>query len=109
VEVEARRAALLSPASEVQVMRIVQEALANIWRHAHADHLWIRMDCENGLLLTIEDDGCGFDPTAVGGPDPDHFGLQIMRERAQGLGGKLTVASRPGQGTRVVVSLPVGV
>jgi signal transduction histidine kinase len=108
VEVEAHHAVPLSPASEVQVMRIVQEALANTWRHAQADQLKIRMDGENGLVLTIEDDGCGFDPAAVGGPDRDHFGLQIMRERAEGLGGKLTVASRPGRGTRIVVSLPAG-
>ena len=55
----------------------------------------------------IEDDGVGWDPEAL--PDRLHFGLQTMRERAEGLGGRLEIDSAPGRGTHVVATLPGGV
>ena len=86
----------------VNLYRVVQEALANVARHAAARQVTIRLAGENpGLELTIRDDGCGFhvpddlhDLTAQG-----HFGLAGMAERADLIGGQWTVESAPGQGT----------
>jgi nitrate/nitrite-specific signal transduction histidine kinase len=97
----------LSPASEVQLVRIIQEALANVRRHAGASRAWVRLQRQDPwVTVTIEDDGRGFDPTALASPDRLHFGLQTMRERAEGLGGKLEIDTAPGRGTRIVATLP---
>ncbi|HSD50383.1 MAG TPA: HAMP domain-containing protein, partial [Candidatus Methylomirabilis sp.] len=97
----------LSPASEVQLIRIIQEALANIRKHAGASHAWVRLQRQDPWVrVTIEDDGQGFDPVTLGSPDRLHFGLQTMRERAEALGGKLEIDTAPGRGTRVVATLP---
>jgi signal transduction histidine kinase len=94
----------LAPAAEVELLRIVQEALANIRKHAAARSAWLRLESgEAGLRLTITDDGAGFDPhqAAVG----DHFGLVSMRERATAIGGQLEFDSAPGRGTRITLRL----
>jgi signal transduction histidine kinase len=68
----------------------------------------VRLRREGGrALVSVEDDGRGFDPTAA--PASGHFGLTTMRERMQIVGGEFSVESAPGQGTRVVVSLPAEV
>lgn len=94
----------LTPEQELQVFHIVQEALANIERHADADHARIVIDRTAGRYsVLIEDDGAGFD----GGRDaaPGHFGLLIMRERAAKLGGELRFEPCPnGRGTRILLS-----
>jgi signal transduction histidine kinase len=98
----------LTPTVEVQTIRIIQEALTNIRRHAEANAAHIDVARRNEhILITIEDDGCGFDLTQ---PQPNgrpHFGLQTMRERAEGVGGALTVHSTPGSGARICVTLPL--
>ncbi|MFO1218330.1 MAG: GAF domain-containing protein [Burkholderiaceae bacterium] len=95
----------LAPAQEFQVYRVVQEALANIAKHANASRVWLtieqRDDC---LAVRIEDDGAGMAP-AHDGEDASHLGLGIMRQRAAQLGGALAVSSRPGGGTCVELSL----
>lgn len=97
----------LSPASEVQLVRIIQEALTNVRRHAGASHAWVRLHRQDPWVqVIIEDDGRGFDPATVTSPDRLHFGLQTMRERAEGLGGKLEIDTGPGRGTRIVATLP---
>jgi len=97
----------LSPASEVQLIRIIQEALANIRKHAGAAHAWVRLHRQDPWVqVTIEDDGRGFDPVTLMSRDRLHFGIQTMRERAEGLGGKLEIDTAPGRGTRVVATLP---
>lgn len=82
-----------------QVLRIAQEAITNARRHAHARTLWVtyRVD-EEGVMLRIADDGRGIDTQAA---RQDSFGLTIMRERAEALGGDLVVRSRDGGGTVV--------
>jgi signal transduction histidine kinase len=90
-----------------EVLRVVGEALLNARRHAGARRVGIRMEQAGGeASVTIEDNGCGFDPAALpeGG---QHFGLSIMRARAARLGGRLTVASAPGRGTQVKLIWPV--
>jgi two-component system, NarL family, nitrate/nitrite sensor histidine kinase NarX len=95
----------LAPAQEAQLFHIVQEALANITRHAAAQHAWVRLDRDgDALRVTIEDDGSGL--PAGSGDAGTHYGLAIMRERAQRLGGTLEVGPRPGGGTRVCLRCP---
>ena len=95
----------LSADTTVALYRIAQEAFNNIAKHARPTRVRVtlRREAEQGIL-SIEDDGRGFDPASVGG---DKMGLQIMRERAQAIGAKLTIESAPGRGTTVAVAWPV--
>ncbi|MFC2029975.1 PAS domain S-box protein [Chloroflexota bacterium] len=101
VESDIRGEHELSADTTVALYRIAQEAFNNIAKHARSTHVRVtlRQEAEQGIL-SIEDDGRGFDPASVGG---DKMGLQIMRERAQAIGAKLTIESAPGRGTRVTV------
>ncbi|HEY3083319.1 MAG TPA: GAF domain-containing protein [Chloroflexota bacterium] len=95
---------------ESALYRIAQEAVANVRRHAGASRVLIELAArDDHLCLSVEDDGQGFDPTAVrAGPDGQSgFGLRGMSERAALLGGELLVESRPGGGTRVEVRVPM--
>ncbi len=83
--------------------RITMEAIQNTIRHAGASQLRLCMSCNNGVSLTIEDDGCGFDSQ---GDYPGHLGLQSMHERAHALGGAVSITSQPGCGTRVRIDIP---
>lgn len=98
----------LPPSVEIQLVRIVQEALANVRKHANAAVAVVRVDAAGeSLTLEIEDDGRGFaaEPGApTGWP---RLGLQTMRERAQALGGEFELTSEPGRGTRVWVRVPL--
>lgn len=88
---------------QVALYRTAQEALNNVAKHASAARADVVLRYLPGAVdLTVEDDGAGFDPSGVGG---DHMGLRIMRERAEAVGGALTVASRPGGGTRISVTV----
>lgn len=88
------------PGAEQELLRILQEALVNVSRHARASRVRVtlRSDAERDILL-VQDDGRGFDPGTAPGVDEGHFGLTLMRERAAMLGGELTVESGPGRGT----------
>jgi two-component system sensor histidine kinase DegS len=103
-------AANLAPLIAFQLLRIIQEALANVRKHAHAHNAWIMFKKleRNRLELTIADDGQGFDPHAVAADaSRQTFGLASMRERVDSLNGELTLDTRPGGGTRVMVSVPL--
>lgn len=94
---------LFSRGSEVQLLRIVLEALTNIRKHAKAGQVKVVIEkTGRQAVILIEDDGCGFDITAVQA-DKKSFGLQIMAERAAEAGGRLEIESAPGAGTRVRV------
>ena len=98
----------LQPEVEIQLVRIVQEALANVRKHAHATHAAVRLAVDAGVLeIEISDDGRGFDQNAEAPTGWPRFGLQTMRERALALGGSFHVMSTAGEGTRVSVTLPV--
>ena len=87
----------LSAAAGIEVVRVVQEALANIRRHSEAQHATVTLGLEDGeVRVEIEDDGRGFGPETSPG-----IGLTGMRERVLGLGGELEVESEKGSGTRV--------
>lgn len=94
-----------SPEAGAALYRIAQEGLSNVARHAHASHVDLTLErVGDDLVLTVADDGRGFDPA---GADPDGFGLRSMRDRAEAVGGRLTVASSPGCGTRLVAAVPM--
>jgi signal transduction histidine kinase len=87
----------LEPEVEEQLYRLVQEALANVVKHARANSATVRIAAKDDtVLMEVSDDGRGFDPAAVG---REHFGLQSMRGRVADLGGRLEVMSAPGRGT----------
>jgi PAS domain S-box-containing protein len=88
----------------VELLRVLNEALTNARRHSEARNVEVglRMEGEE-VLAEVSDDGRGFDPAAV----RDGVGLSAMRERIDGLGGKIEVRSRPGEGTRVTVRVPL--
>lgn len=93
---------------ETQVLYIVQEALSNIRKHAHAER--VRIDLwrdREGLRLAVDDDGVGFSPAPGAGDAAagEHIGLQIMNERAHRIDGVLEIRSRPGDGTRILLSV----
>jgi len=97
-----------APAAEVQLMRVVQEALSNVRKHARARSVSVRFAREGGCLsVEIRDDGRGFDPTVRPSTGWPHFGLQTMRERAESVGGTLAVETTRGRGTRVTARVPV--
>jgi two-component system nitrate/nitrite sensor histidine kinase NarX len=97
------RALALTPAQELQVFFIIQEALANIRRHSRARNVRIMLDNEDDLYtVLIEDDGLGM-ADAEGEAPGEHAGLAIMRERTERLQGQIVIESEPGEGTRIVL------
>lgn len=94
---------------EAGFYRIAQELLANVGKHARATQVDVRLEqCGGALVLSVADDGIGFDPAAVAGPSVvGGFGLIGLRERVALLGGTLQLASAPDDGTRVRVTIPL--
>jgi two-component system, NarL family, nitrate/nitrite sensor histidine kinase NarX len=88
---------------EMQVLRIIQEALANIRKHSKANtvRVMLRCDSEGHYQILVEDDGVGLEMQPFSGHPGEHLGLSIMEERARFLGGELRIESEPGEGTRV--------
>ncbi|WP_440870581.1 GAF domain-containing sensor histidine kinase [Thiocystis violacea] len=99
----------LSATEELQLLRIVQESLANIRKHAqaHTVRVLLTRDAGGQHVLLIEDDGVGFSAPADGSRPGEHIGLSIMEERARRIGAELRIESEPGEGTRVEVNFEV--
>lgn len=96
-----------SPDMQMQIFRIVQEALTNARKHSEASHVQVKFEAENGrVFVSIRDDGHGFSPNNLETVYGQHFGLQFMQERAVQLGGTLKIQSTPGKGTEVVLEMP---
>jgi two-component system NarL family sensor kinase len=95
----------LPPRVELALHGIAREALANLERHSNARRARVVVDTSSAdvVRLVVEDDGRGFEP---GGVPPRHYGLIGMNERARLVGGRLTVESTPGAGTRIVAEVP---
>jgi signal transduction histidine kinase len=97
--------------TEVALLRITQEALTNVRRHAHAGRVTVTLSyMDDVAVLDVQDDGVGFDPRAAGQAaraDEGGFGLAAIRQRVDRLGGSLVLESAPGAGTTLVVELPV--
>ena len=96
----------ISEAAAGQVLRIAQEALQNALRHAGSARVIVRLaDGDGRFVLSVSDDGRGFDP-AAGAARGRRLGLTSMEERAAALGGTLTIVSAPGAGTTVRLEVP---
>lgn len=99
--------AMLPFEKRIQVLRIIQEALTNTRKHSGASRAVVYLSQNNGYLdVTIADNGCGFDPVAVA-EKSQHFGLKIMQERSQAVGGQLDIESSPGKGTTIHLRVPL--
>ena len=92
--------------TEVQILRIIQEALWNIRKHSQAKtvRILLRNSPDHSCHILIEDDGIGINEQVYGSPG-EHVGLTIMQERASKIGGTLRVESEPGEGTRVLLDI----
>jgi two-component system nitrate/nitrite sensor histidine kinase NarX len=101
------RKAVLDSTQEMQALRIVQESLANIRKHAQAHTVRVLLRGGRGgtYRLLVEDDGVGFEGTTPKGNPGEHIGLSIMEERARRVKGELNIESEPGEGTRVELLL----
>jgi signal transduction histidine kinase len=98
----------LDASRETVLYRVAQEALTNVAKHARARHVRVGVAVEGRTArLEVADDGVGFDPARLSGPEGRHFGLTLMRQRVAMAGGTLQVRARPGQGTTLTVHLPL--
>ncbi len=105
---DAAAALRLPGATEIQLLRIIQEALSNVRKHAGAHSATVSLELAGDeLRLEVADNGRGFDPANPARTGWPRFGLQTMRERAHAVGGRFELSSTPGAGTRIVVSVPV--
>jgi len=95
--------------AELQILRIAQEALANIRKHAQAHTVRVLLTRSNGgaYMLLVEDDGVGFGAALTAGRPGEHIGLTVMEERAFRIGADLRIESEPGEGTRMELVFPV--
>ncbi len=88
------------------VYHIAQESIQNIAKHSGARHAWVALTCPNRtIVLTIRDDGIGFDPRMTRGNGG--LGLIGMEERVRSVNGKLTITAQPVSGTRVALEVPM--
>jgi signal transduction histidine kinase len=98
----------IAPEVEVALYRIFQEALTNVARHAEARRVQAFIRPEAGMMvLVVQDDGRGFDPSKAVKAGDHRAGLTGMRERLLGLGGRLDVTTSPGQGVRLEARMPL--
>lgn len=96
----------LSPNQEIHSLQIIREALYNVVRHAEASHILVKvLHAEGEVRVSVEDDGVGLPPATA--TPANHYGLNIMRERAAGLRGHLEIGNRPGGGTGVYLCFAV--
>jgi signal transduction histidine kinase len=93
--------------TEVALLRIAQEALANVRKHSGASRMALTLSyMEDETVLDVRDDGVGFDPARSQARASGGYGLRVMHERVRELGGQLAVETSPGRGTTIAVSLP---
>ncbi|HWI52934.1 MAG TPA: ATP-binding protein [Symbiobacteriaceae bacterium] len=98
------------PAFEIAIFRLVQEALTNVYKHAGASRVWVKVETAGGreIKVQVKDDGSGFNPAEVKpGVAGTKFGLVAMRERTELLGGSMEIQSAPGQGTKLNFIFPL--
>jgi signal transduction histidine kinase len=99
---------ILPPNTELQLVRIIQESLANVRKHSKATRAEVDVRTSDGkLLLTVSDNGVGFSQALRGRSVFPRFGLSTMRERAESIGATFSIESTPGAGTRIRVEFPV--
>jgi signal transduction histidine kinase len=97
----------LAPETELQLLRIIQEALTNVRKHASASRVDVELTETDGrIIAVVADDGIGFDPEGLRRSRFPRFGLAIMNERAESVGGSLSIESAPSRGSRVRIDVP---
>ena len=97
----------LSPMMSGIVFQVVNECLTNIRKHARARNVVVAMESSaNGILVAVEDNGTGFDVARIDQDPAHHIGLELMRERAEAVGGWYRVESAPGRGTTTEFWIP---
>lgn len=98
----------LSPVAELQLLRISQEALTNVRRHARASEVKVNLEyTTQAVEMSIRDNGCGFNLEDLEKVPPGYHGLNIIKERAEGLGGSVDIDTAPGRGAEIRISLPI--
>ncbi|MCK5317498.1 MAG: hypothetical protein KAJ55_06260, partial [Anaerolineales bacterium] len=98
----------LSPVAELQLLRIAQEALTNVRRHAMASGVEVTLrNTADEVEMVVKDNGKGFKLEELEEYPPGYHGLAIIRERAEGLGGNVLITTAPDKGTEVKINLPV--
>lgn len=91
-----------------QIIRIIQEALINVCKHTRANTAQIHIRCQSTkLCISVKDRGRGFDLAQTDKTDQSGLGLEIMRERAESIGGNLKIKSAPGKGTKISLWMPI--
>jgi signal transduction histidine kinase len=96
----------LEPAAQQTIFFAFREMVSNVEQHAHATRFDVVVDWKDGLLkVSVTDNGRGFEPASL--PQQDHYGFQILQERAAALGGTIAVSSRPDSGTVALLSVPL--
>jgi len=98
----------VSSAKKLSLYRIAEEAIRNATRHSRGKELFVNIIGKGAtVVLTVEDDGCGFEYERLAGLVPHTLGLFLMREWAAKVGGKFSIDAKPGKGTQVWVEIPV--
>ncbi len=98
----------LSPVAELQLLRIAQEALTNVRRHALATEVEVKLESDKQVIeMMVKDNGRGFALVDLDKSPPGYHGLNIIKERAESLGGSLNISTAPGEGTTLMVRLPL--
>lgn len=98
----------LDTETKLQLLRVLQEALSNVRKHATATQVAVSLNCKEGILsLKITDNGRGFELAAIETANLPRFGLDSMRERTASIGGDFHIETSPGMGTTVSVSCPI--
>jgi two-component system sensor histidine kinase DegS len=94
----------LHPLASSEILRIIQEALNNVKKHSNANRIEVSFETTTEeVRVKVVDDGQGFHPGLIQG----HHGLNVMRERTEGIGGTFNLTSSPGQGTIIEITIPV--
>jgi signal transduction histidine kinase len=110
IEVRGSSAGRLPPRIETELYRMAQEALCNVIRHSRASRASLEIErVGNEVHFTVRDDGKGFDPAVTPAPGTRGLGLDGIRERLSPLGGVLRIHSRPGEGTELLIQIPIEV
>lgn len=103
-----RKSLKINLLTKTNVLRIIQEALMNVQKHADATEVFIKLTASRGKLrIKVKDNGIGFDPKSISSKMIRHYGLLTMRERAHLIGGELTLSSHRGKGTTIIGIFPL--
>ncbi|MBN1314464.1 MAG: GAF domain-containing protein [Anaerolineales bacterium] len=108
LDTDDKAGAKLAGQIQVQAIRIIQEALNNVRKHAGTNRARVSIKpVGEQVMISILDEGRGFDPSRVSALNQSSFGLQVMRERAESVGGDFSLEARPGQGTKIMFMVPI--